>query len=213
MPTSLDIRKMRCLDGLHYSFQLLKHYHSDLWKNCCDISADNSQAIPALASCWGFVDALHRIREIAQSTPGLGSKHHEMRQFLSATALAEEYRHYIQHLRGELAKEPPNTFPVWGALSWVDKSDNKKSHTAILGVQVSGTNYSGCVFDTVKMCWVSNVCLGVNNHSFNFDPIFDSALRFEKFIIPHLLDNAPNEVKFHEKLSIVTASFVFTTKN
>jgi hypothetical protein len=103
----ITLRKIRCLDGLHYSFQLLRHYHSGLWETCCEIPSDNTKIIPALAACWGFVDALHRIREIAQSIPGLSAKHTEMRAFLSASGLAEEFRHYIQHLRGELAKDPP----------------------------------------------------------------------------------------------------------
>lgn len=209
MLTALDIRTIRCLDGLHYSFQLLKHYHSGLWGTCCKIPMDNSQAIPALASCWGFIDALHRIREIAQSVPGLSAKHQEMRVFLTATSLAKDYRHYIQHLRGELAKNPRSTFPVWGSLSWVDETTPQRSHTAILGAQIEGTNYTGCVYDTVEKRWVSKVCLGVNERSFNFDPIFDSAISFESFILPHLTEGASKEVQFHEKLPIVTVDFIF----
>lgn len=135
MLSSLDIRKIRCLDGLHFSFQLLKHNYAGLWETCCKIPIDNSQAIPALAACWGFIDALHRIREITQSVPGLSAKHPEMRVFLAATSLAEDYRHYIQHLSNELAKDPPNTFPVWGSLSWVDKTNSQRTHTAILGAR------------------------------------------------------------------------------
>lgn len=93
--TNLEIRNIRCLDGLHYSFELLGYFHNLLYPTCCEIQNDNSKAIPALAYSWGFVDALHRIREIAQSLPGLGDKHQEMRAFLSATKLAEDYRHYI----------------------------------------------------------------------------------------------------------------------
>lgn len=209
MLTDLDVRKIRCLDGLHYSFQLLKHYYSGLWGACCKIPADNAQVIPALASCWGFIDTLHRIREIAQSVPGLSAKHSEMRVFLAATSFAEDYRHYIQHLRGELANDPPKTFPVWGSLSWVDEGNPQRAHIAILGAQIKDTSYTGCVYDTVEKRWVSKVCLGVNQQSFNFDPIFDSAIRFEQFILPHLMEGASDEVQFHEKLPIVSVDFVF----
>jgi hypothetical protein len=142
MLTALDLRKIRCLDGLYYSFQLLRYYHSHLWETCCKIPTDHSEVIPALARCWGFIDALHRIREIAQSIPGLSSKHAEVRFFLSASSLAEEYRHYIQHLRGELAREPQNPSPVWGSLSWVDDSNPQRTHIAILGAKVEGTQYT-----------------------------------------------------------------------
>ena len=208
MLTAIDLRKIRCLDGLHYSFQLLRHYHSGLWETCCRIPIDNSQVIPALAACWGFIDALHRIREIAQSIPGLSAKHAEMRAFLSASSLAEEYRHYIQHLRGELAKEPPNPFPVWGSLSWVDATNPQRTHIAILGAQIQGTQYTGCVYDGVERQWVSKVCLGVGGKSFNFDTIFRSALRFENFILPFLTEGASDEVQFHEKLPIVSTDFI-----
>ena len=182
MLSALDIQKIRCLDGLHYSFQLLSRFQSDLWATCCKIPEDNSQVISALASCWGFVDALHRIREISQCVPGLSAKHAEMRAFLSATTLIEDFRHYIQHLRRELAKQPPNTFPVWGSLSWVDPMIASRANTAILGAQIQGTNFTGCVYDTVEHKWVSKVCLGIANWSLNFDIIFLAAQRFEAFI-------------------------------
>lgn len=208
MLTALDLRKIRCLDGLHYSFQLLRNYHSNLWETCCKIPEDNSHVVSALASCWGFIDAVHRIREIAQSIPGLNVKHVEMRAFLSASSLAEDYRHYIQHLRGELAKNPPNSFPVWGSLSWVDGTNPQRAHIAILGAQIQGTQYTGCVYDTVRKQWVSKVCLGVIEQSFNFDTIFLSTLRFENFILPFLTEGASDEVQFHNKLPIVSIDFI-----
>src|SRR5262245_144033 len=118
MLSALDLRKLRCMDGLHYSFQMLELSHDSLWTICCGIPGDNFNAVRGLASCWSFIDSLHRIREIAQAVPGLGRKHPEMRAFLDATELAEEFRHYIQHLRGELSHDPPNSFPVWGSLAW-----------------------------------------------------------------------------------------------
>src|SRR3972149_6534693 len=98
MITQLEVRNIRCFDGLHYSFELLRHFYQGLHKACCEIPADNSKVVPALGSCWGFIDALHRIREIAQAIPGLSAKHAEMRAFLSASSLAEDYSHSTQPL-------------------------------------------------------------------------------------------------------------------
>ena len=208
MATALELRQIRCLDGLYYSFLLLRHYYAGIWETCCKIPTENSQVVPALAACWGFIDSLHRIREIAQSVPQLSVKHVEMRMFLSETVLSEEYRHYIQHLRGELAKEPPNSFPIWGSLSWVDAEEPMKTHIAILGAQTKGTQYTGCVYDSVEKRWVSKVCLGVNNRSFNFDALYSAATRFEGFVIPFLTEAASDEVRFHDKLPIVTVEVV-----
>lgn len=131
-----------------------------------------------------------------------------MRAFIDATVLAEDYRHYIQHLREELAKDPPNTFPVWGSLSWVDENNPARSHIAILGAQIGSTGYTGCVFDTAEKKWVSKVCLGVGQTSFNFDPIYEDCIRFKNFVLPYLFDGASEKVKFHEKLPIVTIDFM-----
>jgi len=207
MLTALDLRKLRCLDGLHYSFEILEFTHQSLWQTCCAIRSDNSKAAVALSHCWSFIDSLHRIREIAQAVPGLGSKHLEMRTFLSATSLAENCRHYIQHVRHELSKDPPITFPVWGSLSWVDPDDETNCYTAMLVDQIAGTQYTGCVFDTVEGRWVSKVCLGVDSHSFNFDLMHQAALRFRAFVIPMLVESAAPEIQFHDKLPITSASF------
>lgn len=204
MLTPLDIRKVRCLDGLHYSFQILRFYYSTLWEICCSIPEDNLKITPALAACWGIIDVLHRIREIAQSLPGLSTKHAEMRAFLGGSALAEEYRHYIQHLRGELANTSSNGFPVWGSLAWVDPHVFNRSHIVQLGTALEGVSYSGCVFDTIEHRWVSKVSLSIGNTSFNFDPILESTFRFEAFIMPYLVDHASEFVHFHDKLTIIS---------
>lgn len=205
---SFELRRLRCWDGLHYSFQMLRLCHQSLWDICCAIPEDNSQAVHALALTWSFIDSLHRIREISQAIPGLSSKHVEMRIFLDQTKLAEDYRHYIQHLREEINSEPPNSFPVWGSLAWVDKSDPSKFHIAHLGAQIPGMQFSGCVFDTQNLRWASNVCLGISSKSFNFDPIFESAMRFEKFVVPHLIESFSPEVQKHEKLPITSVQFL-----
>jgi len=209
MVTQVEVRNICCFDGLHYSFELLGYFYQGLHKVCCAIPADNSKVIPALASCWGFIDTLHRIREIAQAIPGLSVKHQEMRAFLEATTLAEEYRHYIQHLRHELGKDPPNSFPVWGSLSWVDENKPDRSYIAIFGADIGGVNYTGCVYDTVEKKWVSKVCLGVNQKSFNFDPLYEACVRFKNFVLSYLLDSASENVKVHEMLPIITVDFEF----
>lgn len=209
MPSALDVRKIRCLDGLHYSFQMLRHYYTGLWETCCEIPGSNAKLIPALASAWGFIDALYRIREIAQAVPGLSAKQPDMQAFLSASGLAEDYRHYIHHLRGELANDlPTNSFPVWGTLSWVDPANPARSHMTILGTQIEGTNYTGCPFDTVEKKWVSKVCLGLNGKSFNFDPVFLCAARFEAFVLPFLNEKASGHAGFQEELPLISVDVI-----
>ena len=172
MHASRDTRLIRCLDGLDMSFAMLEQIHAELYPTCAAIKMDKHNLALAFWRCWSFVDTVHRIREIAQAIPGLSTKTAEVRSFLEATSIAEDFRHYIQHLRSELLKTPGNTFPVWGSLSWVDLEDQWLTHIVMAGVQVGETRYVGCVFDTVKREWVSKVALSVNDLSFNFDLIF-----------------------------------------
>jgi hypothetical protein len=205
----MDVRKIRCIDGLHYSFQILEYFYGQLYQACCSIQKEPENITIALLSCWGFIDALHRIRDISQSTPGINVKSVEMRAFLNATCAAEEYRHYIQHLRGELANDPPNTFPVWGTISWVDPEFENRCHTAIFGAQIPGTTFDGCVYDRNTMSWVSRVCLGVNSKSFNFDPVYQSVVKLKRYLIPEIINNISDEITFHERLTIVSMDILF----
>lgn len=207
MHSALDVRKVRCLDGLHYAFLILRHHYEGLWETCCGIPDKRSDLVAALASAWGFIDAVHRIREIAQSVPGLSTKQPEMQAFLAATVVADDCFQYLHHLRGELTNDHPgNTFPIWGTLSWVDPDHPLRAHMAVLGAQVEGAQYTGCAFDTVEKKWASRVCLGVNGKAFNFDPIFAAAVMFESFVLP-LLGERP-ATDSGEVLPLVSVDFI-----
>jgi hypothetical protein len=170
------LRRVKVLDGLHFSFQLLEYHHAMMYPACAAVPTDRSKLVPALASCWSFIDVLHRLRELSQAVPGLAGRTPERRRFLERTAIAEKCRHYIQHLRSELARPSPETWPVWGSLSWVDPDDQLTTHTVMFGAHLPDTNYTGAVFDTVERRWVSRVCLGVKEWSFNFDPLFEASV-------------------------------------
>jgi len=74
----------------------------------------------------------------------------------------------------------------------------------MFGAPLEGTQFTGCVYDSLEKQWVSKVCLGVGQKSFNFDPIFATSAKFEDFIIPFLLTDASEDVKSHQRISIVT---------
>lgn len=204
METNIKLRILKCFDGLHYSFVQLEYAYDGLTRYCSLIKKDKANLIPALSFAWSFVDDLHRIREIAQSIPTLGGRNAELRKFLEATSLVEEYRNYIQHLRNELNKDNLDGFPVWGTLSWVDTEDTSMAHIAVIGTQIGRPEYLGCVYDTHEKHWVSRVCLAVNKKSFNYDPIFRSAMDFKKFIIPWILGNQALSVNVKDEIPIIS---------
>src|SRR5689334_19073722 len=145
-----DVRVVRCLDGLVMSFAILEHVQSDLYGSCLRIPSEKSFIPVAFWHCWSFVDTVHRIREVSLGTPGLSQRTPEFRLFEQATAGAEDFRHYIQHLREELTKSPGNRFPVWGSLSWVDADDPAVNHIVMAGARLGDTDYVGTWYDTVR---------------------------------------------------------------
>ena len=213
MHASTDIRKVKCLDGLHFSFELLEYNYSGMHESCIAINNDQKNIIPALSKCWAFVDLVHRIREIAQALPGLSGKSEKLRNFLGETNVSEDFRHYIQHLRRELSKKDINNFPAWGTLSWVDSEDESVSHLVVIGAQIPGTTYSGCIYDRFENKWVSKVCLAVSGLSFNFDPIYEECMKFKKFILPWIHSTYEPGIKATEKSPIITMKFLLNDEN
>lgn len=201
---SSDIRIVKCLDGLHYSFETLSYIYSSLHEICSKIKDDSSSLIPALWQCWSFVDIVFRIREIGQSLPGLNKRNKDLVMFLDETILIEDYRHYIQHLRGELTKKEANPFPVWGSLTWTDTNDPLRSYIVFIGAQTADISYTGSVFDIVEQKWVSRVCLGILGKSLNFDPMYASCIQFRDFVIPWILSTYEPGIKLTTRLPIVT---------
>jgi hypothetical protein len=176
-------RQVKVLEGMHFSFRLLEYHSESMYGSCSAIPKDRAQIIPALAHCWGFIDALHRLRELAQVVPGLKGQYPERRRFIAETKLVEGYRHYIQHLKREVGQRKiVSTQPVWGSLSWVDPEDASATHTVQLGSKVVETTYTGAVYDTVEKRWVSRVCLSVGGSSFNFDVLFREVTTFAAFM-------------------------------
>lgn len=207
MHASQDVRLMRFLDGLSLSFSMLEHAQAALHTVCSKLTTDKTQVPVAFWLAWSFVDAVHRVRELSQAVPGLGGKCRERQVFLEATADAQGFRNYIQHLREGLSGQDHNSVPVWGVLAWVDPIDPQISHIALSGSQVGPTQYRGCVFDTVNEQYVSKVCLTVDGISFNFDPIFAACMCFRDFVIPWILQTYTPGVRLSEELPVVSMRF------
>ena len=205
MHAASDIRLLRSLDALAMSFAMLDHLHGQLHLSCTEILNDQKNLPIALQQCWSFVDSVHRIREIAQGVPGLSSRKLELKDFLDTTVVAEQFRHYIQHLRREIAKKPGNRFPVWGSLSWTDVNDPLLTHTALAGNQAEETTYVGSVYDFVDQRWVSKVTLGVGDLCFNFDVIYEAIIRFKTFVLPWIESMYQPGVHFAVNVPVISA--------
>ena len=212
MHASSDPRLLRTLDALEISFAIFDSQHQALYPKCLDLLTNPKNVAFAFDVAWSIVDTVHRIREVAQAVPGLNTKRLEVRRFLTATALAETLRHYIQHLRNELLKQPENPYPVWGSLAWADATEPMMTHTVLSGASRKGLWHPSGTYDLAKGGWGSRVTLTVGTHAFEFDPIAVAVHQFADFIVPWIRMNYGPEMPEYSTPNISSVQFLGMTR-
>ncbi|WP_297012657.1 hypothetical protein [Thalassospira sp.] len=197
-------RYLQLFEALSVVFALCDMHMRDLEVDIHKIKDDPTELLRVLASCWSIVDCVHRTRELSQSVPGLSRNDPSLRKLLSATKSAEEFRHYIQHLRNELSNPDSVTTPVWGSLSWVDEENDQLCYTAMIGTMYEGTNHYSCVYDRYNNRWVSRVALTVKGTTFNFDPAAEAVAEFRKFILNWIIHKSSIKIEPRVEFPIVS---------
>lgn len=188
MDNDIDIRTLKCIEGILFSYKMIKSLYQKLWNSCLSINCNTNNVYESFEICWSLIDAIHRIREISQQIPKISKKEGYIKDLINNTAIVEEFRDYIQHLRNEINKAEVDNFPVWGSLSWVDKDDEKTSYTIIIGAYIENTSFSGCVYDTYQNKWLSKVSLSIKDKSLNYDIVYECVERFIKSFANNLDD-------------------------
>lgn len=183
---------IRFIDGMNYTFILLDYSYSLLYESCLLIEKEKSNIAAALSHCWQIIDMTHRIREMCQNIPRLSKNDPNVKVFLQNTEPAEKFRHYVQHLRNELAKSNYDKFPVFGSLSWIDDKKPTKFYIAIIGTQLEGIANHGLVYDRLKKEFISKVALSVKNMTYNFDLIYKFTINFKSFIFAYFENLIPS---------------------
>jgi hypothetical protein len=172
-----DPRLVRFRDGFWFSRALLRRETAELETLRTRLRPEaREDLLHVVATVWQIVDAVHRVRELAQATPGMNQGDAAVRGFLASTPVAETFRHYVQHLRGELGKRDVDRFPVWGSVSWVTSTDDTMTFTAVTGSVPAGSEISGAVYDRLERRWLSRVSLSVRGIVFNVDPVVDATV-------------------------------------
>jgi hypothetical protein len=184
MHASEDPRLLRFLEALFFSSAILNKQYlqiSSIQKNLHP--NDGEKLLEAIALIWGIVDTIHRIRELTEALPGIKGNDPATKNFIATTEITEQFRHYIQHLRGELSRKDIHDFPVWGSFSWVNPLNDKQCYLAITGIMTDGIKYNACVYDRWEDRWVSKTALSIKELSFNTDPMVQVTLEFCKYIV------------------------------
>jgi len=172
-----DPRLIRFRDGFWFSRALLLREAAEVETLRASLHPERrDELLHAIATVWQIVDSVHRVRELAQATPGMSQGDAAVRRFLADTAVAEDFRHYVQHLRGELGKRDVDRFPVWGSVTWVSANDEAMTFTAVTGTIPAGTEIGGAVYDRLERRWVSRVSLSIRGIVFNVDPVVEATV-------------------------------------
>lgn len=171
MPVTLDHRSILYLDGIRYSTQLVDLAYSRLEGTLEKLlHKDDKQGavgnliVEAISDAWAFVDSLHRLRGLVQQLPGLKQNQPQLQIFLRKSKQAEDFRHYIQHLRNNIDDHVRTKMPLWGTISWTwtnPETGLAENHMIIPGTYFSDCRVVGCTFDTHAGHFIENLVLHV----------------------------------------------------
>jgi hypothetical protein len=140
-----------------------------------------STAVSLLADVWSVVDTVHRIRELIEHAPLFPKNQPNVRAFLVKTAVAEELRHYVQHLAGKAKGWTPLT-PFWGAISWASENQPLTQFTLVTSDPHLGGSLPGLILDRKYGKFVSTFQLEVGKLRIDLNDVADRVRRLDEKI-------------------------------
>jgi hypothetical protein len=138
-------------------------------------------AASLLADAWSVVDSVHRIRELIEHAPIFPKNETDFRIFLAKTEVAEELRHYVQHLAGK-AKSWTSATPFWGVISWSSERDPTVQFTLVTSDPYVGGSLPGLIFDRQSNCFISTFQLEVAMFRIDLNDVADRVSRLDQQI-------------------------------
>ena len=127
LPSTLDGRRLRFLDGIRYAIEMADLAHQRLRDTAhqTSVARINEQPVRHIfplifLDAWSLVDSVNRLRVLLnrmddqRRTP-------EVRAFTGITARVQEVRDGVQHLDDRIDQLASQGQTVWGYVSWVAK--------------------------------------------------------------------------------------------
>ncbi len=182
------------VDGLRLSFLVVARSYADARTavdNLESLEGDDRTplVLQTITNVWSMVDAVHRIRELVNSLPGLKKNTPEVRQFMDATANIEDLRHYVQHLSSEIPRLPIPSAPVWGSISWVSKRNPERCYTLHTGSRHGQTSSFSCAWDSEQTRWVQDLQLATDRITVDLTQVQLAIERFRAWLSAWAIEN------------------------
>ena len=125
LPYEMDAKQRRFLDGIRFSVEMAQLSFRRLRKTLYSITLDQRTqphtdvTASVFLDAWAIIDSIHRLRELLAAIPNFHKRGPLYQIFTRGTARVEEFRHRIQHLRGDLVNPELANLSVWGTVTWL----------------------------------------------------------------------------------------------
>lgn len=139
------------------------------------VEADMSIVTEIYISALGLIDYFHRFHEIVSAMTLIRKDRPELKKLEKAVAPVKECRNYLQHMRGDLAKNDPIEYPILGAISWVSEGRN---YTLFSSQPTQSFDLPGIVYDTFSDTYVCKYQFTVGGYEVRIDTVYSEVRSF-----------------------------------
>ena len=133
------------------------------------IESDSSIVIEIYIAALGLIDYFHRLHEIVSAMPLVRNNQPELRNLRKSLEPVKECRNYLQHMRGDLMKNDPITYPILGAVSWIHENRN---YTLFSNQATQGFSAPGITYDRFEEKYICKYLLIVGGHEIQIDTVY-----------------------------------------
>ena len=160
---------------------ILEHLYADFKSgtfqasDAAKVENDPSVVTQLYISALGLIDYFHRFYEIISAMTLIRKDQLELKKLRNVLEPVKDCRNYLQHMRGDLMKNDPITYPILGAISWVHEGRN---YMLLSNQPTQSVNFPGIVYDTYDGKYVCEYLLSVGGHEIRIDAIYNEIKSF-----------------------------------
>lgn len=154
---------------------ILDHLYIDLENgislanDATKIESDSSIVIEIYIAALGLIDYFHRFHEIISAMPLIRNDQQELRNLRKSLEPVKECRNYLQHMRSDLMKNEPITYPILGAISWIHENRN---FILFPNQATMGFSTPGIAYDRFEEKFICKYLLIVGGHKIKIDTVY-----------------------------------------
>ena len=160
---------------------ILDHLYSD-FENGTMLAIDEANpgnnsaiSIKLYISALGLVDYFHRFHEIVSAMPLIRQDQQELKNLKKALEPVRECRNYLQHMRGDLMKNDPITYPILGAISWVS---NGQCYVLFSNQATQIIKTYNIPYNEVSGEYICKYLLVIGGHEIQIDTTYAAVMSF-----------------------------------